>query len=150
MANTTYRELADAFFNKVKDYSFLEMTEDMAYDIVISYIRPAIVNFQSAKQDLSNRDDILQEFGFTLSDETFVLLTNYIVLEYLDANYLKTSAALKARLTSSDFKSLGLNLQLGKVMELHDMLKSENDQLAINKSYKDSKLFDLVANRKKV
>lgn len=150
MANTTYRELADAVFLKIKDHSFCEMSEDIAYEIVIGYMRPAIVAFQSAKQDLSDRDDILQEFGFSLSDETFVLLVNYMVLEWLDANYIKTSAALKSRLSSSDFHALNLHNQLAKAMELHTLLKSENDQLAINKSYKDSKLFDLVTSRKKV
>lgn len=150
MANTTYRELADAVFLKIKDRSFCEMSEDIAYEIVIGYMRPAIVSFQSAKQDLSDRDDTLQEFNCVLTDETFVLLVNYMVLEWLDANYIKTSAALKSRLSSSDFHSLNLDRQLAKAMELHNMLKSENDQLAINKSYKDSKLFDLVANRKKV
>lgn len=150
MANTTYRELADAVFLKIKDHSFCEMSEDIAYEIVIGYMRPAIVVFQSAKQDLSDRDDTLQEFNCVLSDETFVLLVNYMVLEWLDANYIKTSAALKSRLSSSDFHSLNLDRQLAKAMELHNTLKSENDQLAINKSYKDSKLFDLVANRKKV
>ena len=150
MANTTYRELADAVFLKIKDHSFCEMSEDIAYEIVIGYMRPAIVAFQSAKQDLSDRDDTLQEFNCVLSDETFVLLVNYMVLEWLDSNYIRTSAALKSRLSSSDFHSLNLDRQLAKAMELHNTLKSENDQLAINKSYKDSKLFDLVANRKKV
>ena len=150
MANTTYRELADAVFLKIKDHSFCEMSEDIAYEIVIGYMRPAIVAFQSAKQDLSDRDDMLQEFNCVLSDETFVLLVNYMVLEWLDANYIKTSVALKSRLSSSDFHSLNLDRQLSKAIELHNILKSENDQLAINKSYKDSKLFDLVANRKKV
>ena len=150
MANTTYRELADAVFLKIRDYSFCEMSEDIAYEIVIGYMRPAIVAFQSAKQDLSDRDDTLQEFNCVLSDETFVLLVNYMVLEWLDSNYIRTSAALKSRLSSSDFHSLNLDRQLAKAMELHNTLKSENDQLAINKSYKDSKLFDLVANRKKV
>lgn len=147
--NTTYKELANVVFSKIKDYSFCEMSEDIAYEIVIGYMQSAIVRFENCKQDLSDRDDVLQEFNFSLSDQTMVILSNYMVIEWLDANYIKTSAALKARLTSSDFKSLGLNLQLGKVMELHDMLKSENDQLAINLSYKNSKLFD-IANRKKV
>lgn len=147
--NTTYRELADVVFSKIKDYSFCEMSEDIAYEIVIGYMQSAIVRFENCKQDLFDRDDVLQEFNFSLSDQTMVILSNYMVIEWLDANYIKTSAALKARLTSSDFKSLGLNLQLGKAMELHDMLKSENDQLAINLSYKNSKLFD-IANRKKV
>ena len=39
---------------------------------------------------------------------------------------------------------------LAKALEVRDVLKSENDQLAINKSYKDSKLFDIVTNRNKV
>lgn len=150
MANTTYRELADAVFLKIKDYSFCEMSEDVAYEIVIGYMKPAIVAYQSATEDLSNRDDKLAEFGFRLNDTTFVILVNYMVLEWLDANYIKTSQALKSRLSTSDFHSLNLPQQLSKAMELRTMLKSENDQLAINKSYKDSKLFDIVANRKKV
>ena len=150
MANTTYKELADAVFLKIKDHSFCEMSEDIAYEIVIGYMKPAIVAYQSATEDLSDRDDELAEFNFKLSDTTFVILVNYMVLEWLDSNYIRTSSALKARLSSSDFHSLQLSNQLGKAMELRTLLKTENDQLAINKSYKDSKLFDLVANRKKV
>ena len=150
MANTTYKELADAVFLKIKDHSFCEMSEDIAYEIVIGYMKPAIVAYQSATEDLSDRDDELAEFNFKLSDTTFVILVNYMVLEWLDSNYIRTSSALKARLSSSDFHSLQLSNQLGKAMELRTLLKTENDQLAINKSYKDSKLFDLVTDRKKV
>ena len=150
MANTTYKELADAVFLKIKDHSFCEMSEDIAYEIVIGYMKTAIVAYQSATEDLSDRDDELAEFNFKLSDTTFVILVNYMVLEWLDSNYIRTSSALKARLSSSDFHSLQLSNQLGKAMELRTLLKTENDQLAINKSYKDSKLFDLVTNRKKV
>lgn len=150
MANTTYKELADAVFLKIKDHSFCEMSEDIAYEIVIGYMKPAIVAYQSATEDLSDRDDELAEFNFKLSDTTFIILVNYMVLEWLDSNYIRTSSALKSRLSSSDFHSLQLSNQLGKAMELRTLLKTENDQLAINKSYKDSKLFYLVTNRKKV
>ena len=53
MANTTYKELADLVFRKIKDRQFCEMSEEEAYDIVIGYMRPAIVKFKSCKQDLS-------------------------------------------------------------------------------------------------
>lgn len=150
MANTTYRELADALFNKIKDVGFANIDEEIAYQIVIGYMRPAIVAFQSAKQNLSDRDDEFEQFNFVLTDETFIILVNYMVIEWLNANYILTSTALKSRLSTADFHSLQLSNMLGKAMELRSMLKSENDQLAINKSYKDSKLFDLVTNRKKV
>lgn len=129
---------------------FIELDEQTAYNIVISYIPSACNQFQSCTQDLDNRDDELQEFGYALTPSNHEMLVNYMVIEYLDSNYIKTSTALKSRLSSSDFHSLNLHNQLGKAMELRTMLKSENDQLAINRSYKGSKLFELGKNRKKV
>lgn len=151
MANTTYKELADYVFRKIKDTNFAEMiSEQIAYDIVIGYLRTAIVMFDNCKQDLSDRDDILQEFNYTLNDDTFIILCNYMVIEWLTSEFILTRQNLKARLSTSDYHKIDTKDMLGKAMELRSMLKSENDQLAINKSYKDSKLFDIVTNRNKV
>lgn len=149
MTNTTFKEVCDLFFNKIKDYSFIEMPEDIAYEVVIGYIKPACLQFQSCTQELEV-DETLQEFDCKLTNNNIQMLVNYMVIEYIDSNYLRTAQALRSRLSSADFKSLNLPQQLSKVMELRSMLKSENDQLAINKSYKNSPLFDLVLNRKKV
>lgn len=149
MANTKYKELVSLFYNKIKDYDLASLPEETATEIAISYIDSACNQFQSCSQSL-DRDDIMQEFETELNKDVKDTLVNYMVIEYIDSNYLKTSQALKSRLSSSDFKSLNLQQQLSKVMELRSMLKSENDQLAINKSYKDSKLFDIVTNRNKV
>ena len=151
MVNTTYEELADYVFRKIKDTNFAEMiSEQIAYDIVIGYLRTAIVMFDNCKQDLSDRDDILQEFNYTLNDDTFIILCNYMVIEWLTSEFILTRQNLKARLSTSDYHKIDTKDMLGKAMELRSMLKSENDQLAINKSYKDSKLFEIVTNRKKV
>ena len=148
MYNTTYKELADSVFSKIKDLDLAQLPEDIAYQIVIGYIKPACVKFQSCNgQDLSNRDEELQEFNFKLNDENFEIISEYMVVQWLD-NQILTTNNLKARLTSSDFKSLGLPQQLSKLEELRERYKSENDQLAINKSYKHSKLFDIVKKRK--
>lgn len=150
MSNTTYRELADFVFKKIKDSQFCEMSEEDAYDIVIGYMRSAIVNFQSCKQDLSKRDDELGQFEFSLSDDTFVLLCNYMIVEWLSSEFILTRNTLKARLSTADYHKIDTKDMLGKAKELRFELMKENDQLAINKSYKNSKLFDLVTNRKKV
>ena len=151
MANTTYKELANYVFRKIKDSDFAQMiNEEIAYDIVIGYLRTAIVMFDNCKQDLSDRDDILQEFNYTLNDDTFIILCNYMVIEWLTSEFILTRQNLKARLSTSDYHKIDTKDMLGKAMELRSMLKSENDQLAINKSYKDSKLFEIVTNRKKV
>lgn len=148
--NTSYLSLAERFFSKIKDYDFINLEESVAYSIAIGYIPSACLMFESCNQDLDDRDDELQEFNYQLLPNNQEMLVNYMTIEYLDSNYLRTSQALKSRLSSADFKSLNLSQQLSKVMELRSMLKSENDQLAINKSYKNSPLFDLVTNRKKV
>ena len=126
------------------------MDENIATSIVLSYIPKACLMFESCNQNLEDRDDELQQFNFELSKTNFEILCNFMLISYLDAEYLCTTQMLKSRLSSADFKSLNLHSQLAKVMELRTMLKSENDQLAINKSYKNSKLFDFVTNRKKV
>ncbi len=117
-------DLVDAFYNKIRDYNFASMSENIANAIVLSYIPKACTMFESCNQDLSDRDD--------------------------DTEFICVPQMLRTRLSTSDFHSLNLHNQLSKVMELRNSLKSENDQLAINKSYKNSKLFDLVTNRKKV
>ena len=143
MANTTYKELADAVFSKIAERSFCEMSEEDAY------LRSAIVNFQSAKQDLSQRDDELEQFQFPLSDDTFIILVNYMVIEWLTSTYILTGNALKARMSTADYHKIDTKDMLSKAKELRHELLKENDQLAINKSYKDSKIFDLVKNRKR-
>lgn len=149
MANTTFKEIADIFFNKIKDYSFLSLPEETAYEVAIGYIKPAILKFQSCTQSLEI-DDILQEFSEKLTDNNIQMLVNYMCIEYLDSNYILTSQALKSRLSTADFHATGQKDMLAKALEVRSTLKSENDQLAINKSYKDSKLFEIVTNRKKV
>lgn len=150
MTNTTYKELADAVFDKMKSYGFARMSEKDAYDIVIGYIRPSIVKFENCKQNLSNRDDLLKEFNFKLTDNTFFILTNYMIIEWLDSNYILVDEALKSYLTPSDFKSLENKDMLTKKIELRENLLKEAKQLSINKSYTNSRLFEVAIGKKKV
>lgn len=151
MANiTTFRELADSVFLKIKDLDLAQFPEDLAYQIIKSYIKSACIAFQSCNnQNLSDRDDELEQFNFKLNDVNFEILSEYMIIKWLDSQILTTNN-LKARLSSSDFKSLNLHNQLSKLIELRSMYKSEIDQLAINNSYKNSKLFHLVSSRKRV
>ena len=150
MANTTYKELADLVFRKIKDRQFCEFSEEDAYDIVIGYMRPAIVKFKSCKQDLSKRDDELGQFDFCLTDDTFVLLCNYMIVEWLTSEFILTRESLKARMSTAEYHKIDTKDMLTKSKELRAELLKENNQDAIEKSYKNSKLFDLVTNRKKV
>lgn len=83
MANTTqYQELVDIFFNKIKDYDFANMDENIAAEIAIGYIDSACSQFQSCTQDLGNRDDELAQFGTQLSNTNKQMLVNYMCIEF--------------------------------------------------------------------
>ena len=150
MGHTTYKSLADSFFNKIKDYDFASMNENTAYDIAINYIPPACNQFQGCTQDLDDRDDNIAEFNFTMTSSNQQILVNYMVIEWLTSNYILTGQTLKARLTTADFHALNQYQLLDKVIEVRNTLLEENNQIAINKSYKNSDLFDQVKNRKAV
>lgn len=148
MKNTTYKELADMVFLKIKDRSFCEVSDEIAYEIVINYISPACVKFQNCTQNLEDRDDEIQQFRFRLSKTNSEILSNYMVIEWLTSNFVLTQQALKARLTTSDYHAVGNKDLLLQARQLRSELMEENDQLARNKSYLVSDLYNIASGKK--
>lgn len=147
--NTTYYELCDSVFGKIKDYGFAGLDKNVAFEIILEYLNPAILMFSGCTQDLSNRDDELGAFNFELNSKNFQILSNYMVICYLDSNYIRTGEMLKSHLSSTDFHKYDNKDTLGKVKEIREMYKNENDQLMINYSYPKASFFDAVTNRGK-
>lgn len=145
---TTYKELYNSVYSKIKDYDFINIGEDAADDILHDYIRPAIVAFEDCKQDLSDRDDVLMQFNFDLPDIDFEILSNFMVITYLDATYIRTPLALQAHMSTSDFHKYDNKDVLSKVIEVRDMYKKENKQLMINYSFKNNSDFAKVYQEK--
>ena len=136
-------------FSKIKDYGLAGLDKDVAFSIILEYLDPAILMFSGCAQDLDDRDDELGEFNFCLSNKNFQILSNYMVICYLDANYIRTGEMLKSHLSSTDFHKYDNKDTLGKVKEIREMYKKENDQLMINYSYPSSSIFDAVLKRGK-
>lgn len=141
--NTTYKELYDSVFSKLKDYDLFKLSENEAYEIMSPYLKSGISKFKSCKKDLSNRDDELQEFNFVLDDVEFEILSNYILLEYIDSNYIRTTIMLRSYLSNSDFHKYDNKDMLNKVIEMRQMYMSETKQLMIDYSYSGSRLFTI-------
>lgn len=138
---TAYKELYNSVYSKIKDYDFVQMLEEDVDDILHDYIRPAIVTFECCNQDLSDRDEENSCFNFNLSDVNFEILSNFMVIQYLDATYIRTPLALKAYMSTTDFHKYDNKDVLGKVIEVRDMYQKENKQLMINYSLRgDSEL----------
>lgn len=141
MIATPYSVLYDSVLSKVKDYDFLSLTEAEVHDIMFDYIRPAIVKFKSCKQDLKNRDDLCGYFRIELSDTEIEILSDFMVVIYLDANYIRVPSAMKQQLSSKDFNTFSPAELLGKVTSVRNKYMQEAKQTMIDYSYSDSKLF---------
>lgn len=138
---TTYKELYESVYSKIKDYDFVQMLEEDADEILHDYIRPAIVAFECCNQDLSDRDETLGQFNFDLNDVNFEILSNFMVIIYLDSTYIRNSLMLQAHMSTSDFHKYDNSNVLGKVIEVRDMYKRENKQLMINYSLRGESKF---------
>lgn len=141
--------MCDSVFSKIKDYGLAGLDKHVAFSIILEYLNPAILMFSGCTQDLNDRDDELGEFNINLTNQNFQILSNYMVICYLDANYIRTGEMLKSHLSSTDFHKYDNKDTLGKVKEIREMYKEENDQLMINYSYPSSSIFDAVLNRGK-
>lgn len=131
---TTYKELCNSVYSKIKDYDFVQMLEDDVDDIMHDYIRPAIVSFECCSQDLSDRDEELLQFNIDLTDINFEILSNFMVISYIESTYVRNSLMLKAHMSTSDFHKFDNSNVLGKAIEVCNMYKKENKQLMINYS----------------
>lgn len=103
----------------------VEEVKDYLHDFLI----PAISRFHICRKDLNNRDDILQRFNVDLSDIEIEILSNYLLIEYIDSEYIRTPSLLKVQLPSSDFKVFSPANFLDKMMAMHKTYVSENETL---------------------
>lgn len=143
---TAYKELYSSVYAKIKDYDFVNIPEDEVDEIMRDYLRPAIVAFEDCSQDLSDRDEELKCFNFDLSDVNFEILSNFMVIVYLDSTFIRTSLALRPHMSTADFHKYDNANVLGKVIEVRDMYKRENKQWMINYSLRgDSKFSKLYS-----
>ena len=126
---TSYEQLYDNLLPKFRSYEIPLMTTEEVKDYLHDYIIPAISRFHVCRKDLNNRDDIIQRFNVELSDIEIEILSNYLLIEYIDSEYIRVPSLLKTTLPSSDFKVFSSANMLEKLMNMHKTYLAENETL---------------------
>lgn len=126
---TPYEKLYENILPKFRSYEIPIMTEEEVKEYLHDYIVPAITRFHVCRKDLSNRDDELEQFNEDLNDTEIEILSNYLLLEYLDSTYIRTPTLLKVNLSTSDFNAFSPANMLDKLMAMHKTYLSENETL---------------------
>lgn len=126
---TPYEKLYENLLPKFRSYEIPLMSTEEVKDYLHDFLIPAISRFHVCRKDLNDRDDIIQRFNVELSDIEIEILSNYMLIEYIDSEYVRVPSLLKVQLPSSDFKYYSPANHLDKLMAMHATYKTENETL---------------------
>lgn len=126
---TPYEKLYENLLPKFRSYEIPLMSVEEVKDYLHDFLIPAISRFHVCRKDLNDRDDIIQTFNADLSDIEIEILSNYLLIEYIDSEYIRTPSLLKVQLPSSDFKVFSPANFLDKLMAMHKTYVTENETL---------------------
>ena len=109
---TPYEKLYENLLPKFRSYEIPLMTTDEVKEELHDYLLPAIVRFHVCENNLKDRDDILEQFNMELLEEEIEILSNFMLLEYIDANCIRTPSDM-----------------LTKLLEMREVYRKENETL---------------------
>lgn len=138
---TPYVVIYSNVLAKFRSWEIPLMTEEQVKEHLHDYLVPAVTKFHVCRKDLDKRNDESESFYDDLSDIEIEIISNYLLLEYLDSTYIRTPTILKSSLSSTDFNSFSSANMLDKLMAMHKTYLSENESLLSRYawlSYKDS------------
>lgn len=127
--STPYEKLYENLLPKFRSYEIPLMTTEEVKDYLHDFLIPAISRFHVCRKDLKDRDDVIQQFNTELSDMEIEILSNYLLIEYIDSEYIRVPTVLKVSLPSSDFKAFSSANFLDKLMAMHKAYVAENETL---------------------
>lgn len=136
---TLYTVIYDSVLPKLKDFDIALMEDHEVYEMLHEHLRPAIVSFYTCKKDLANRNDMEGKFNDSLDDMEIEILSNYLLLSFIDSNYIRVPTVLKANLSSKDFNSFSPANFLDKLMLMHNTYLKENETLLSRYSWRKGK-----------
>ena len=136
---TSYEKLYENLLPKFRSYEIPLMSTEDVKDYLHDFLIPAISRFHVCRKDLSDRNDILQRFNVDLSDIEIEILSNYLLIEYIDSEYIRTPSLLKVQLPSSDFKVFSPANFLEKLMNMHKTYVVENETLLSRYAWMEAK-----------
>ena len=126
---TPYSKLYSNLLPKFKDFNIPLMEINEIEEMLKDYLIPAITRFYVCAKDLSNRDDEIKCFNEELTDDEVEILSNYMLIEFVDSNYIRVPSILKATLSSSDFNAFSSANLLAKLLEMRNTYMEENETL---------------------
>lgn len=139
--STLYEVIDNSFLNKITDDYLLTLFTDDLYNLIDSYRKSASIKFKQCKK-LQDRDDELEQFNQTLTDEEIEILANLMVLEWLKPR-INSIEALRQTMASRDYTMYSQAQHLDVLIRLKKSTNAEIDTLIVSYTYSNNSLDDL-------
>ena len=133
---TPYEDVYQYFLSKISDYAFLKMSDEDLKDMLYTYLKTAINQFEASVIDLSQRDDLLEEFEADLPEKEIDILAGLMMVAYLKSRLL-TSENYKLAMADSDYKIYSQANHIKELTSLYKEMRKEMDVLVTKYSYKN-------------
>ncbi len=140
---TTYVDIAKRMLNKIIDYKIGSLTEDEAYQVLLLRLDSAIVKFHFCRKDLY---DLKGEEGFNedLTNIEQEIIVLYLLLEYIDSEYIRTPDKLSTYFASTDLNIGSAWNHLGQIREIRQIFSTEVETLCSRYTWHDEKVFETI------
>lgn len=131
---TLYSTVYKKFLNKISDVKLLELSDDDIQDMLHEWLTSAIAKFRRCKNDLSNRDELLERFNVDLLDIEIEILAVLMVCEWLEPQ-LNSTLLTAQFFGSKEEKFYAQKDQIKALMSLSKKSELEAKKLSRDYSY---------------
>ena len=114
---TLFSTIYSAFFAKITDDMYMELTEADTHKIVGDIFRSALPWFEFPRVDIYNYDEELEEYNIDLTNEEINIIATYMVVEWI-GQQLASVELTRMKYSGSDFKFTSQANHLAKLTTL--------------------------------
>lgn len=131
---TPYSKVYAAFLRRISDTDLLQLSQEELSSVLKSFLKGAITQFSKCKQDLSLRDDNLEQFDIDLTDREIEILGALMVVEWLRPT-INASYLLKQTLSTKDFKIYSQANHLDELIKLKKEAEEDAERMIMGYLY---------------
>ena len=129
---TLYSNIYKRFLNKISDVKLLELSDEDIQEMLHDWLTSSIAKFKKCKNDLSYRDEILEQFNIDLLDIEIEIISIMMVKEWLEPQ-LNSTLLTSQFFGSKEEKFYAQANQIEKLMALSK--KSELEARKLMRDY---------------
>lgn len=142
-----YEVFGDAFLNKITDYDYIKMDEDIRQEIIDGYMKRACSEFDTiCKYDLMDYDDVLRifyaEIPYNEIDEIVNIVSEGMAVQWLKHEFYKADN-LRNVLNTPDFYAYSPAELLYRITNAYNAAKRDYRNLVRDYSYRRGRLDNL-------